>query len=269
VTEILVVGELINSTRKSVKAALEAKDEATIRRLAREQVEAGADIIDINTATSMEDEIDDMKWVIGLIHDEVGKVRLAIDSPNAKAMAAGLELCQERPLINSINNDPRERAFIDIVKSFDGDIIGLPMGGKTGMPKTVEERLEEVDIMVCTLDEAGVDPSRLYIDSIVMTIGSNQEQGRAVIESTREIKKRYGGRGVKTSVGLSNISFGLPHRSLVNQAFLAMLLEAGLDMSFIDPKDIGMMSTLRASEAILGTDTGCLKYIKHVRKLSK
>ena len=267
--EIIVVGELINSTRKSVKAALESKDEATIRRLAREQKEAGADIIDVNTATSMENEVEDMKWAIGLIHDEVGKVRLAIDSPNPKAMEAGLELCQERPLINSINNDSRERAFIDIVRKYDGDIIGLPMGGKTGMPKTLEERLEEVDIMVCNLDEAGVDVSRLYIDSIVMTIGSNQEQGRAVIESTREIKKRYGDRGVKTSVGLSNISFGLPHRTLINQAFLAMLLEAGLDMAFIDPKDIGMMSALRASEAILGSDSGCLKYIKHVRKLAK
>jgi len=269
VTQIIVVGELINSTRKSVKAALEAKDEAAIRRLAREQVEAGADIIDVNTATSMENEIEDMKWVIGLIHDEVGKVRLAIDSPNPKAMEAGLALCQERPLINSINNDSRERAFIEIAKKVEGDIVGLPMGGKTGMPKTLEERLEEVDIMICNLDDAGIDVSRLYIDSIVMTIGSNQEQGRAVIESTREIKKRYGGRGVKTSVGLSNISFGLPHRTLINQAFLAMLIEAGLDMAFIDPKDMGMMNMMRASEAIVGTDVGCLKYIKHVRKLGK
>ncbi|MDD5590881.1 MAG: dihydropteroate synthase [Dehalococcoidales bacterium] len=267
-TEILVVGELINSTRKAVKAALEAKDASVIRRLAREQVEAGADIIDVNTATSMEHEVDDMKWVIGLIHDEVGNVRLSIDSPSAEAMASGLELCQGRPLINSINNDPRGRAFIDIVKRFDGDIIGLPMGGKVGVPRTVEERLDEVDIMLSTLDDAGVDPSRLYIDSIVMTIGSNQEQGRIVIESVREIKKRYGSRGVKTSVGLSNISFGLPRRSLINQAFLAMLLEAGLDMALIDPRDVGMISTMRAAEAIVGTDAGCLRYIKHVRKLA-
>jgi 5-methyltetrahydrofolate--homocysteine methyltransferase len=263
---VIVLGELINSTRKSVQKALAEKDEATIRRLAREQLEAGADIIDVNTATSMEKEIDDMKWVIGLVYDEVGEdTRIAIDTPNPKAMAAGLKLCKARPLLNSVNNDPRQKELIDIAKGSEGDIVGLPMGGKTAMPKTVEERLEETDILVCTLEEVGVDLNRLYVDTIVMTIGSNQEQGRAVIDSTREVKKRYGSKGVKTSVGLSNVSFGLPKRTLLNQAFLAMLLEAGLDMAVIDPRDEGMMNILRASEAIIGTDQNCLKYMRHVR----
>jgi 5-methyltetrahydrofolate--homocysteine methyltransferase len=139
------------------------------------------------------------------------------------------------------------------------------MGGKVAMPKTVEERLEETDILVNTLKKEGIDLNRLYIDTIVMTIGTNQEQGRAVIDSTREVKKRYGSKGVKTSVGLSNISFGLPKRTLLNQAFLAMLLEAGLDMAVIDPRDEGMMNILRASEAILGMDQNCLKYMRYVR----
>lgn len=263
---MIVLGELINSTRKSVQKALAEKDEATIRRLAREQVETGADIIDVNTATSMEKEIDDMKWVIGLIYDEVGEdVRIAIDTPNPKAMAAGLKICKARPLLNSVNNDPRQKEMIDIAKGIDGDIVGLPMGGKIAMPKTVEERLEETDILVNTLEKEGIDLNRLYIDTIVMTIGTNQEQGRAVIDSTREVKKRYGNKGVKTSVGLSNVSFGLPKRTLLNQAFLAMLLEAGLDMAFIDPRDEGMMDILRASEAILGADRNCLKYMRYVR----
>ena len=263
---MIVLGELINSTRKSVQKALAEKDEATIRRLAREQLEAGADIIDVNTATSMEKEIDDMKWVIGLVYDEVGEdIRIAIDTPNPKAMAAGLKLCKARPLLNSVNNDPRQKELIDIAKGSEGDIVGLPMGGKTAMPKTVEERLEETDILVCTLEQAGVDLNRLYVDTIVMTIGSNQEQGRAVINATREVKRRFGDKGVKTSVGLSNVSFGLPKRTLLNQAFLAMLLEAGLDMAVIDPRDEGMMNILRASEAIIGTDQNCLKYMRHVR----
>ncbi|UCD54093.1 MAG: dihydropteroate synthase [Dehalococcoidia bacterium] len=263
---MIVLGELINSTRKSVQKALAEKDEATIRRLAREQLEAGADIIDVNTATSMEKEIDDMNWVIGLVYDEVGEdTRIAIDTPNPKAMAAGLKLCKARPLLNSVNNDPRQKELIDIAKGAESDIVGLPMGGKTAMPKTVEERLEETDILVCTLEQAGIDLNRLYIDTIVMTIGSNQEQGRAVIDSTREVKRRFGDKGVKTSVGLSNVSFGLPKRTLLNQAFLAMLLEAGLDMAVIDPRDEGMMNILRASEAIIGTDQNCLKYMRHVR----
>jgi len=263
---VIVLGELINSTRKSVQKALAEKDEATIRRLAREQVEAGADILDINTATSMEKEIDDMKWVVGLIYDEVGEdVRIAIDTPNPKAMAAGLKLLKARSLLNSVNNDPRQKEMIDIAKGIDCDIVGLPMGGKVAMPKTVEERLGETDMLVNTLKKEGIDLNRLYIDTIVMTIGTNQEQGRAVIDSTREVKKRYGSKGVKTSVGLSNVSFGLPKRTMLNQAFLAMLLEAGLDMAVIDPRDEGMMDILRASEAILGMDQNCLKYMRHAR----
>lgn len=263
---MLIIGELLNSTRKAVKEALEAKDEATIRRLAREQVEAGADILDVNTATSMEGEIDDLRWVMGLIHDEVGKVRLAIDTPNPKAMAAGLELCQARPIINSINNDPRlQQELISLVKEGDADIIGLTMGGKTGMPKTVEERLQEAEQLINTLDEAGVDLHRLFIDPLVMPIGSNQDQARVVIDTVREIKNRYGSRGVKTTTGLSNVSFGLPSRTLLNQAFLAMLLEAGLDMAVINPRDEGMKNILRASEALLGIDTHCLQYVRHIR----
>jgi 5-methyltetrahydrofolate--homocysteine methyltransferase len=263
---VLIIGELLNSTRKAVKEALQAKDEATIRRLAREQVEAGADILDINTATSMEKEIDDMKWVIGLIHDEVGEVRLAIDTPKPEAMAAGLEFCRARPVINSINNDPRlQQGLIPLVKEYDADIIGLTMGGKTGMPNTVGERLQEVEQLINTLEEAGVSLHRLFIDPLVMSIGSNPDQARVVINTIREIKRRYGSRGVKTTTGLSNVSFGLPNRSLLNQAFLAMLLEAGLDMAVINPKDEEMKNILRASEALLGIDAHCLQYIRYVR----
>lgn len=263
---MLIIGELLNSTRKEVKEALKTKDEATIQRLAREQVEAGADILDINTATSMDKEIDDLKWVIGLIHDEVGEVRLSIDTPNPKAMAVGLELCRTRPVINSINNDPElQQELIPLIKGCDADIIGLTIGAKKGIPKTVAERLQEAEQMVTTLEGAQVDLNRLYIDPLVLPIGSDQTQASFAIDAIREIKNRYGSRGVKTSTGLTNASFGLPNRSLLNQAFLAMLLEAGLDMSIIDPTDEGMKNTLRASEALLGIDAHCVKYIRYIR----
>ncbi len=266
---MIVLGECINSTRKSVQKALAEKDEAFIRKLARDQHETGSDVIDVNTAISMENEISDMEWVVGLVYDELGEdVRICIDTPNSKAMAAGLKMVKGNAMLNSVNNDPRHKDMIDIAAQHQCDIIGLPMGAKVGMPKTVEERMEETDILVCSLQEAGIDLSRLYVDTIVMTIGSNQEQGRYIIETTRQIKQRYGDKGVKTSVGLSNISFGLPKRTLLNQAFLAMLLEADLDMAVIDSRDEGMMSMLRASDAILGYDANALRYVRHVRKMS-
>jgi len=263
---MIVIGELINSTRDEVKQALADHDEATIRRLAREQVAAGADILDVNTATSRKREIEDMEWVIDLIHDEVGTdVRLAIDSPNTEAVKRGLEKAEARPMVNSVNNEPSsQEALVPLLREHDADVIGLTMGG-AGMPKALDDRLQEAEQLVNSLDNAGFDLSRLYIDPLVMTIGSNQEQAGYVIETVRAIQERWGEQGVKTSVGLSNVSYGLPHRGIINRAFLAMLLEAGLGAAIIDPTERPMMDTLRASEALLGIDAHCLGYIKYMR----
>ena len=130
---------------------------------------------------------------------------------------------------------------------------------------TVEARSEEAEVLIKSLRDHNFPLQHLYIDPLVMTIGSNQEQARAVIDTVRAIKERWGERGVKTSVGLSNVSYGLPKRSVVNRAFLAMLLEAGLDAALIDPTDTGMMDVLKASEALLGTDSYCLGYIQYMR----
>ncbi len=264
---MIVIGELINSTRDEVQQALADHDESTIRRLAREQAETAADVLDVNTATSRKREIEDMEWVIDLIHDEVGPdVRLAIDSPNTEAVQRGLEKAEARPLVNSVNNEASsQEALVPLLKEHDADVIGLTMGGGSGMPTAVDDRLQEADQLINSLDGAGFDLNRLYIDPLVMTIGSNQEQAGYVIETVRAIKNRWGEQGVKTSVGLSNVSYGLPNRGIINRAFLAMLLEAGLDGAIIDPTEQPMMDTLRASEALLGVDAHCLGYIKHMR----
>ena len=263
---MLIISEVLNSTRKKVREALDHRDEAIIRRLAREQVEAGADILDINTATSMKREIDDLEWVIGLIYDEVGEeVRLSIDSPNPEAVAAGLGLCKARPMINSISNNPElQSQLTPLIKEHHPDIIGLTLGTR-GMPKTVEDRLEESKRLIDSLQAVGVGLEQLYIDPLVMTIGSNQEQAHTVIEAVRAIKERWGAQGVKTCVGLSNISFGLPQRLIINEAFLAMLMESGLDAALMDPTNTGMMNVLRGSEALMGIDNHCLGYIKYIR----
>ena len=264
---MLIIGELINSTRKEVKEALQNQDEKTIRRLAREQVDAGADVLDVNTATSRAQEIEHLEWVIDLIYDEVGEeVRLVIDSPNPEAISRGLERVTSRPLVNSINNKADTTdALIPLLKEHDADFIGLTMGAK-GMPKTAEDRLQEAEQLIKTIKREGLKPERMYIDPLVMTVGSNQEQAGYVIKTVQTIKERWGEEGVKTSVGLSNVSHGLPKRTLINQAFLAMLLQAGLDAALIDPLDREMINTLRASEAVLGIDASCLHYIKYMRK---
>lgn len=172
-------------------------------------------------------------------------------------------------MINSINNDLKlQERLIPLIQEYEADVIGLTMGGKR-MPKTVEERLMEAERLINDLQAVGVNLERLYIDPLVMTIGSNQEQARVVIKTVRAIKEQWGAQGVKTSVGLSNISYGLPRRLVINQAFLAMLLEAGLDAALIDPTDEGIMDILKASEALIGTDAHCLGYIRYIREKAK
>jgi len=264
---MLVIGELINSTRDEVKQALKDKDESIIRGLARAQVEAGADVLDVNTATSRKRELEDMEWVINLIYDELNEqIRLCIDSPNPEAVKHGLSLCKTSPMINSINNDKElQRSLIPLIIEYSAEFIGLPMGGR-GMPRAVDDRMKEVEMLISTLQGAGIPLDRLYIDPMVMTIGSNPEQAEAVRATIQKIKERWEKDGVKTSVGLSNISFGLPHRTIVNQAFLVLLLDAGLDAALIDPTDQGMMDILYGADAVLENDPYCLNYIKHMRK---
>lgn len=264
---MLIIGELLNSTRKEVKQALQNQDDAVIRKLAREQVAAGADVLDVNTATSRKLEIEHMEWVIGLIHEEVGTtIRLVIDSPNPVALSHGLKYTKAQPIINSINNkEDSLESVLPLIEEYDAEVIGLTMGAR-GMPKTAEDRLTEAEQLIHTLREKGFDLKKLYIDPLVMTVGSNQEQAGYVINTVRSIKERWGDTGVKTSVGLSNVSHGLPKRTLLNRAFLAMLLEAGVDAALIDPLDRGMIDMVRASETILGIDASCLQYIKYMRE---
>jgi 5-methyltetrahydrofolate--homocysteine methyltransferase len=267
---MLVIGELINSTRKEVKAALKDKDEQLIRKLARSQIEAGADLLDVNTATSRNQEMSDMEWVIGLIYDELGdQVRLCIDSPNPDVVEHGLSLCKSAPMMNSITNDKKtQQRLIELIKEYKAEFVGLPMGSG-GMPMTVEARMREAELLTSSVKEAGISLERMYLDPMVMTIGSNPEQAGIVRATVRAVKERWGNEGIKTSVGLSNVSFGLPHRSIINQVYLVLLLDAGLDAALIDPTDRGMMDILHGAEAVLERDSHCLNYIKYMRNRNK
>lgn len=226
------------------------------------QIEAGADILDVNTATSMQREIEDMKWVIGLIYDEVGEVRLSIDSSNPQAMVAGLALCRARLIINSITNEKSKGSLIELAAQSDADIIGLAMG-EHGMPETADDRLEEARALLEKCRRFGINPDRIYVDVSCMSVGSSPEQGVQVLEAVRRVKNEL---GVKTLAAVSNISFGLPNRRLLNRTYLSMLLEAGLDAAIMDPTDIDMVDTIYASYALLGTDKYCVEYMKYQRR---
>ncbi|MEA1870889.1 MAG: dihydropteroate synthase [Candidatus Bipolaricaulota bacterium] len=254
-----VIGELINSTRGEIAKALKEKDEALIRRLARAQVEAGAHVIDLNAGQSMENEVSDLQWLIGVVEDELGRdVRLAIDTSNPAAMEAGLKACSAPPVINSISNEKKNEKLLELAAESGGEVIGLAMG-EHGMPKTADDRLEETRALLEKCDRAGLNHGRLYVDMICMSVGSGPEQGTQVLQAIQRTKDEL---GIKTFTAVSNISFGLPNRGLLNRTFLAMLVEAGLDGAIMDPTDRRMMDAVCASRALLGLDNYCLQYIK-------
>jgi len=256
-----IIGELINSSRAQVKEAISRRDEGVIRQLARAQVEAGADALDLNAAESMEQEPDDLRWLVEVVQDELGEVRLSIDTASPEAMEAGLSACRARPIINSISNEATRRPIIELAARTEAEVIGLPMG-QAGMPKTAEERLAEARALVEACEEAGIPRERLLIDVLCMSVGSNPDQGLAALAATRRIKEL----GVRTCAAVSNVSFGLPRRRLLNRTFLAMLVAQGLSAAILDPTDQGMMETLLAAEALTGKDKYCMEYIRYHRK---
>ena len=261
----LVIGELINATRTKVAEAIDERNGDLIRGLARRQHDAGAGAIDLNAGHDAERELENLLWLLEVVEDEVGTdVFLAIDTSNATVMEKAIAACSARPMINSISNEPAKRSLIDIAVASGCQVIGLAMG-EHGMPSTSADRVAESGALTSRFVRAGGDPKRLYVDLICMSVATGPEQGRELLSSIRTVKREL---PVKTLAAVSNVSFGLPNRRLLNRAFLAMLIEAGLDGAILDPTDEGLVDTLCAARALTSEDDFCMDYIRRHRSKS-
>lgn len=260
-TTFIKIGERINSSRKPIACAIEAKDEVFIRKEARLQKEAGAHMLDVNCAFNSKDEIADMEWLVEVVQGETG-LPLSIDSPNPEAIEAGLRKHSGEALINSITLEERKaKTILPLIKKYNAQIIILVMDEK-GMPSTANGRLELAGRALELAKEHGISTDDIYIDPLVRTISSEPKQGLEVIEAVKLIKSKY---NLKVICGLSNISFGLPERGILNSVFLAMMLSSGLDAAILDPTNPKIRAVLKASEALLGRDEFCREYIKSFR----
>jgi len=187
---------------------------------------------------------------------------LSIDSPDPKAIEAGLRKHKGTALINSITLE-RERAesILSLVKEYGANVIVLLMDEK-GMPVTAQDRLRLAEAAMKVAEKHKIYPERLYIDPLVRPISSEPKQALEVLNSVNLIKSRY---KVKLICGLSNVSYGLPERSLMNSVFLAMMQNAGLDAAILDPTNKKVKAVLKTSAALLGRDNFCIEYIKSYR----
>lgn len=255
------IGERINSSRASIARALEAKNEAFIRREAALQKAAGAHMLDVNCAFNAKDEIRDMEWLVDIVQRETG-LPLSIDSPNPEAVEAGLRRHKGKALINSITLEKgRYDAILPLVKKYKAGIIVLTIDEK-GMPQTAVERLDMATRALDLVKGYGIPGEDLYVDPLVRPISSEPGQALEVINSARLIKSSS---EIKLTCGLSNVSYGLPERSMLNAVFLAMMLAAGLDAAILDPLNNKIDAVLKTSAALLGDDEFCMEYIKSYR----
>jgi len=256
---MLIVAERINSTRKRIREAVRARDAGFIATEAKNQVAAGADYIDVNAGTSVAHEVDDLKWLVETVQNAVD-APLCIDSANPVALKAALPLAKQTPIINSITGEKaRMEAILPLVKEYNAKVVALVMDD-SGMPEDAEGRMKAARALIPAIEKAGISLDRVYVDPLVRPVSTDIKQGAAVLRTVREVMT--GWPGIHSICGLSNISFGLPVRNVLNSTFLALMLEAGLDGAIIDPTEPRMVATVVAAEALLGKDDFCIRYIE-------
>jgi cobalamin-dependent methionine synthase I len=261
---MIIIGEKINTSLKAIRPAVENQDAATIQDVAKRQVAAGAHYIDVNCGTFPFREPELLEWLVNTVQEVVSQP-LCIDSPNPEALEVALKANKNgKPLINSITAEKaRFNSILPLVVKYNTSIIALCMDDD-GMPETADDRVRIAERLVEAMTKEGVKLEDMYFDPMVRPVGTGSHYGVVALETIKRIMKEF--PGVHTTCGLSNISFGLPARKLINQAFLISAIGAGLDSAILDPLDKKIMSFVYAAELIQGKDDFCMNYLSAFRE---
>ena len=259
---MIIVGERINGTRKRIQEAIIGREAALIGQEAARQAEAGADYLDVNAGTNPEREPEDLVWLVETVQGATGKP-LCIDSPNPQALGAGLGAHRGQALVNSASaEEGRLGTVFALAREHGARVVGLTLDD-SGLPKTAEQRVEIARRLAAAAEGAGVAREDLFIDPLARAVGLENEQGAAFLDAVAGIREALPGAHV--ICGLSNVSFQMPERRLLNMTFLAMAMSRGLDAAILDPLDAGIMAVACAGEALLGRDDMCMGYVKAYR----
>jgi cobalamin-dependent methionine synthase I len=260
---MIIIGEKLNSTIPTIHTLIENLDSVAVGDLAKKQIEAGASFIDINAGMFAEEEPERLAWMATAVQEAVD-APLSIDSPNPVALKRALEVNKNpNVLINSITAEPKRfDEILPLMLEFRTSVIALCMGSG-GIPQTVLERMKIAEELVTKLSKEGVAEQSIYLDPLVLPISTGSESGNIALETIRQMREEFPTTHI--ACGLSNISFHLPARQLMNQTFLVAAISAGLDGAIIDPLDQRLMSMIYASEALFGKDKHCKNYLKNYR----
>ncbi|MEX1297488.1 MAG: dihydropteroate synthase [Desulfotignum sp.] len=257
-----VIGERINTSRKLVQAAVADRNAQYIIDDVTKQQEAGAAFIDVNAGARIGHEEEDMKWLLETIQP-IAKVPLSLDSPDPAILEMAFAMVEKTPMINSISLE-KERFdnMIPFLNGKDCKVIALCMDDG-GMPTASDDIVSRAKTLVAELNKIGIPTANIYVDPLVQPISTDATKGVMVLDAVRAIKVEF--PEVHITGGLSNISYGLPQRHIINRTFVTLMMASGMDSAIIDPLDKKIMATIKTSDMLLGHDNYCMNYLKGVR----
>jgi cobalamin-dependent methionine synthase I len=260
---MFIVGELINASRKKIGTAIENQDADAIQQIAAAQYENGADYIDVNAGVFVGREAEHLKWLVTTVQEALD-APCCIDSPDPGAIEAALSVHRGTPMINSISMEKeRYDALMPLIAGSDYKVVALCMSD-AGMPETADARISIADELVNNLVKNNIPLENIYVDPLVQPLSTNDNYGKEFLQSIEMIMRRF--PGIHTICGLSNISYGLPERMLLNQTFMVMAITKGLDGAIVNPLDKKMMAAIVTAETLAGKDEWCSEYLQAYRQ---
>ena len=261
---MIIIGEKINGSIPIVADAIARRDSEFIKARAKMQEDAGATFIDCCASVPEAQEVETLKWMIDCIQ-EVSELPISVDSPSARVLAEAYKFCKKPGLFNSVSGEGDK---IDIIFPIMRDNPGWQCialcSDDTGIPKNAADRLKVFDKIMAKAKEYGIRPSRLHIDPLVEMLCTSENGIETNEEVISTIRERYD--DIHITAAVSNISFNLPVRKMVNLGFTVLAMKAGLDSAILDPTNRDMMGVIYATEALLGLDDYCMEYISAYRE---
>lgn len=243
--KIFTIAESINIMSKTIGPAIREKNKGPIQKMAEEELAAGADMLDLNLGPARKAGDEMMRWLVETVQEVKKDVRLALDTTNTVAVEAGLQVCNERALINSISAQPQSmQERLPLVKKYDADFVALTMS-EEGIPRDASERAVALTTIMAMGDELGIDHARYWVDPIVLPVSVDINQVKAYMEFLPMVKDII--PGATNTCGLSNVSNGAPNelRPILNRVYLMMLYHLGQESAIVDSYDAEMMAICR------------------------
>jgi cobalamin-dependent methionine synthase I len=259
------IGERLNTHREAFQKIVEERDAKAAKREASRQQRHGATHLDFNTSANKDKELDDLLWLLDTVLPKLAlETGIVIDTTSTDVLSRALGRIGKRngTLVNAVGGDPARTAeFLALAAQHGAGVIAV-LSGASGAPRSADERLNLAARLRQDIVKSGIAEENIYFDPQVLPLAYDSAQPKAVLETVRGIRRLW--PGAHTLAGLSNVSFNMPRRSLLNRTYLAMLLESGIDGLICDPCDKKLRAALLAARALLGQDEFLATYLSEI-----